>query len=142
MTNDPVPQEDKPGGSKLLRCILVDDEEYAREMLKRILAKYTPFAEVVAEAESVNGAVQAIATESPDVVFLDIEIIGGTGFDVLDRVRTGHFITVFTTEHENCRAESGRYQNVRFVLKPISISVLNEVLRGFRGSATLLEGDT
>ncbi len=140
MTNNNTTHEDAAPGGKLLRCVIVDDEEYARDMLKHLLEKYTPFAEVVAEAGSVNGAVEAIRTKSPDVVFLDIEIIGGTGFDVLDRISTGHFITVFTTAHENYREESGRYRNARFLLKPISIAVLGEALQGFSASSPSPEG--
>jgi two-component system, LytTR family, response regulator len=66
----------------LLRVLIVDDERLARQALRRLLASH-PEVDIVGEAESVADALQVIAQTEPRLVFLDIELGSGDGFDVL-----------------------------------------------------------
>ncbi len=121
-------KNENPHTTQQLRCVIVDDEEGTRETLVKILAKYCPWVEVVGEADSVESGVQGIAACKPDLVLLDIEIIGGTGFDVLDRIGEGCLGIVFITAHNKYRKEALRYPNSRFLVKPISIAALRNAL--------------
>ena len=67
------------------RVLIVDDERLARVTLRRLLEERDDL-EIVGEAHSVASAVQSIDTLSPDIVFLDIEMPDGPGFDLFDRI--------------------------------------------------------
>jgi len=78
-----------------MRCLLIDDEPLARRELRRLLVPF-PWLEVAGEAANVEEAVEQIDALGPDLVFLDVQMPGGTGFDVLER--TEHVPQViFTT---------------------------------------------
>ncbi len=68
-------------------CVIVGDEQRGRTALAALLARNIPEINVAGGAESVDGAVALIEIYKPDIVFLDAGLIGGTVFDVLDRVR-------------------------------------------------------
>ncbi len=68
----------------MLRCILVDDEQLGRERFRALLAKAEADVEIVGEAENGKQAVPMIYELKPDLVFLDIQMPGLTGFEVLD----------------------------------------------------------
>ena len=67
-------------------CVIVDDERMARKALKNMLEESCPDVRVIAEADSVESAVECIMRLKPGIVFLDIEIIGGTGSDPSRRI--------------------------------------------------------
>jgi two-component system, LytTR family, response regulator len=85
----------------LLRILIVDDERLARQALRRLLANH-PEVEIVGEAESVADALQVIEQTEPQLVFLDIELGSGDGFDVLAALERPPMI-VFVTAGECCR---------------------------------------
>ena len=77
------------------RALLVDDERLARRQLRALLAGF-PEIEVVAQAAAVPEALAAAQRHRPDVVFLDIQMPGASGFDFLQRAE-GPFATIFIT---------------------------------------------
>ncbi len=120
----------KPFNPPLIRtCVIVDDERMARKALKRMLNEACPDVHVIAEADSVENAVECITRLRPEIVFLDIEIIGGTGFDVLDRIPTVNQVcVVFTTAHREYRQRIAD-KNLVCLYKPIVEEMLKQVLR-------------
>jgi two-component system LytT family response regulator len=83
---------------------------------------------VIAEADSVANAVECITRLKPDIVFLDIEIIGGTGFDVLKQIPPGKIVfVVLTTAHQEY-GQKIKELNIPFLYKPISVEMLKRVL--------------
>ncbi len=121
--------------SRQSTCVIVDDEQRARDTLSGILKRHFPELLEVGQAASVDESVALVKSTRPDIIFLDIEIVGGTGFDVLDKLDTSYPLTVITTAYSNYEAESLRYPNTWFLMKPISISALREVLRDVIGKA-------
>lgn len=109
-------------------AVIIDDEQRGRMFLSTILAKHFPGIEEVGQAKSVDESIALIEGTTPDIIFLDIEIIGGTGFDVLTRILAGRHLIVFISAYANYREEADRYPNSRFLLKPISIGMLREAL--------------
>ncbi|MCU0426131.1 MAG: LytTR family DNA-binding domain-containing protein [Candidatus Kapabacteria bacterium] len=114
----------------VLRAIVIDDEEPQRSLLKhRIMTVCNDEVIVVAEAFSVNSAIDEIQKHKPDIVFLDIEIIGGTGFDVLDVFDDPNFAVIFVTSHPQFAVQAFRYKAIDYILKPIDIDNLSEAIQ-------------
>jgi two-component system LytT family response regulator len=110
------------------RCVVVDDEPLARRCLVALLERHHPFITVAGECDSVEGAIVLIAGTRPDLVFLDIEIIGGSGFDVLDRFPDPFFDTIITTAYVAHRSTARPYPRTRFLLKPIDLLELRKAM--------------
>ena len=81
----------------MIKTIIVDDEITSRETIKYLIAEYFSHIEISAEAESVDEAVNAITRHKPDLVFMDIEIKGGTGIQVLKQLTNHDFKLIFIT---------------------------------------------
>ncbi len=111
------PDPSTPGS--VLRAAVVDDEAACRLMLKHLLAKHCPEVAVIAECESVDEAVRTLPVCSPDLVFLDIMLTDGTGFDLLQQLETVPFKVVFTTAHDTFAIRAIRFSALDYLLKPI-----------------------
>jgi two-component system, LytTR family, response regulator len=84
-----------------MKAIIIDDEKDSREILAGYLGKYCPDVKVCGFGESVATGLEAIRKHTPDIVFLDIEMPYGNGFDLLDQIGDVHFETVFVTAFDN-----------------------------------------
>jgi DNA-binding LytR/AlgR family response regulator len=102
----------------IVRAAIVDDEKPARDRLRRLLADHEDFA-VVGEAASAAAAVEMIDRERPDLVFLDVQIPEGNGFDVLRRVRHVPHV-IFTTAYDRYAVEAFEVKSLDYLLKPFS----------------------
>lgn len=115
---------------KKISSVVIEDERRARETLVKLLTKYCPEVEVVGEADSVNGAIEIIKQTKPQLVFLDIELIGGSGFNVLENINQYDFTVVFTTAYEKYEEIAKQYPNSVLMYKPLGIEeVRNHVKR-------------
>ncbi|MEQ8516724.1 MAG: LytTR family DNA-binding domain-containing protein [Chromatocurvus sp.] len=102
-----------------LRVIIVDDENLARRGLKLRLDLYDNV-DVVAECANGQEALTAIASTSPDLVFLDIEMPGMSGFDVIARLQSDTLpMIVFVTAYDEYAVQAFRVHAVDYMLKPI-----------------------
>lgn len=108
----------------MIRAIIIDDEAKARRIIEALLKEYCPDVEVVATAEDVPSGVIAINQHKPDVLFLDVEMPGYTGFQLLDFFKEVDFEIVFTTAHSDYAVQAFRVSAIDFLLKPIQISEL------------------
>jgi two-component system, LytTR family, response regulator len=111
----------------MIRSIIVDDESSARRTLSIMLKTYLESqVEVICEASSVQEAIAAIKKNKPDLVFLDIEMQDGTGFDVLQSLDTIDFQVVFVTAYEHYAFQSFRFAAIDYLLKPIRAEDLRQ----------------
>jgi len=101
-----------------LKTILIDDERLARAKLRSMLDGYAEI-QIVGEADSVGLAVELIERERPDVVFLDIQMPGETGFDLLERVDST-FRTIFVTAFDEYAIRAFEVNALDYLLKPVS----------------------
>ena len=99
------------------RALLVDDERLARRKLRALLASF-PEVEVVAEASTVPEALAAVEQRQPEVVFLDIQMPGSSGFDFLGKAH-GQFATIFVTAHDTFAVRAFEVNGLDYLLKPI-----------------------
>ncbi|MBC7901901.1 MAG: response regulator transcription factor [Gemmatimonadaceae bacterium] len=111
-----------------IRAIIVEDEPLSRIFLDNLLAEFCPQVEVIAKVSTEEEAVSSIINLNPDLVFLDIELQTGTGFDVLKRIRENLPSIIFTTATDHHAINAIRFSGVHYLLKPIEISdLINEV---------------
>jgi two-component system LytT family response regulator len=100
-----------------LKAIIVDDERLARAELKKLLQEF-PDISVIDEAANAEEGVDKIESQSPDIVFLDIQMPGKTGFDLLaDLERAPHVI--FTTAYDEYALKAFEVNALDYLLKPI-----------------------
>lgn len=108
-----------------LNAILVEDEANSREILSNYLAKYCPNVRLVGEAASIEEAKNLMQkTENLDLVFLDVEMPFGTGFDLLDAMPDRTFETVFVTAYNQYAIDALNNHAAYYLMKPINIDEL------------------
>ncbi|WP_285656124.1 LytTR family DNA-binding domain-containing protein [Allomuricauda sp. NBRC 101325] len=111
-----------------IRSILVDDEQRHHDILGKMLTTFCPEIELVGHAYSVGEAVSLIKTERPDLVFLDIEMPDGNGFNVFDHFEDPPFEVIFTTAHDLYAINAIKYAALDYLLKPINIQELKQAV--------------
>ncbi len=100
-----------------MKALIVDDEPLARLELRRLLASF-PWIEIVGEAGNIDEACAEIERLAPDLVFLDVQMPGGTGFDLLERIdRTPRII--FTTAYDRYAVKAFDVNALDYLLKPV-----------------------
>jgi two-component system, LytTR family, response regulator len=108
----------------MIRAFLVDDERKSSLTLQKLLEKYCTDFEVLGNAQSIGDAVELIIEKDPDVVFLDIEMGDGTGFDLLSMFDDPFFQIVFVTAHSDYAVKAFKFSAVDYLLKPVDIDDL------------------
>ena len=114
-----------------MKALIVDDERLARQELRRLLAAHDEI-EIVAEARSGEEALERIQQESPDLVFLDIQMPGLSGFDLLERLDDLPQI-IFTTAYDEYALKAFEVNALDYLLKPVAPERLAAALRKVRG---------
>ena len=111
-----------------LKAIIVEDEKHSAKTLKNFLHEFCVNVEVVGIANNVEKAITAIKLKKPDVIFLDIELQTGTGFDVLKQVKHLNFEVIFTTAFEQYAIKALKFSSLDYLLKPIDIEELQNAV--------------
>ena len=122
-----------------IRVAIVEDEPPARAKLKRMLGEQAGY-RVVAEADDVAGGVAALRDEKPDLLFLDIRLGDGSGFDVLTRAAPPYPLIVFTTAYHEHALRAFEFAALDYLLKPFDRARFARTLE--RVAARLAERDS
>lgn len=101
--------------------MIVDDEPGNIITLVELLKGYCPDVMVSGTAENIRSAEEMIRNEKPDLVFLDIEMPYGNGFDLLEKIRPVDFEVIFVTAFDNYAVKAFRYAAIDYILKPVNI---------------------
>ena len=109
-----------------MRALLVDDERLARAELTRLLDKF-PEIEIVSEASNGEEAIELIEEHKPDLVFLDVQMPGMTGFEVLEHLHVVPNI-IFVTAYDEYALKAFEVNALDYVLKPIELSRLEKAI--------------
>lgn len=109
-----------------MKAIIVDDERLARNVLRSLLEKASGI-EIIGEAENISQAVNLVQTKNPDVVFLDIQLSGETGFDLFEEVPAS-FKTIFVTAFDEYAIRAFEVSALDYLLKPVNPVRLNQAL--------------
>lgn len=117
-----------------MRAVIIDDNDRARIALKSDLEDYCPQVDIVGEADGVSTGLRVITRKSPDVVFLDIKMGDGTGFDLLEQLDTElNFKLIFTTAYDEFALKAFKYSAMDYLLKPIDSSDLVTTVKKVQG---------
>lgn len=114
--------------TKQLNAIIVDDEAKARDMLAMLLHDNCPQVNIVAQCADVPEAVKAINALHPQIVFLDVDMPGYNGFQLLSFFDEVDFDIIFTTAHSEYALQAFRVSAIDYLLKPIDIEQLTEAI--------------
>lgn len=112
-----------------IRCLVVDDEMPARQVLCRQIEKHCPHFQVVQTAHSAAEAFKLIHELAPEVVFLDVRMPRESGLELLDRFEERPFHVVFCTTYDEYAVEALRKQAFDYLLKPVDSVDLKDCAR-------------
>lgn len=104
----------------MLRAVIIENEIKAQRLLSKIVVEYCPYVEVVGLAASIKEAKIVLEKERPDLVFLDIQLDDGDGFDLLDLLQDLPIKIIFTTAFDTYAIRAIKYNAIDYLLKPIS----------------------
>jgi two-component system LytT family response regulator len=102
-----------------MKAILIDDENGSRESLAKMLEKNCTQVQVVAKCDSMSSGLTAIQQHEPELVFLDIEMPNGSGFDLLEKIKDIDFDVVFITAYDHYAIRAIKFSAVDYLLKPV-----------------------
>ena len=115
----------------MITAILIDDDINLRNGMKALLERTAPEIQIIGEADSVETGVVLMKKTQPQVVFLDIHLGDGSGFDILEEVSKSLKINsqiVFITAHEQYAIKAFRFSALDFLLKPVDPEELEKVI--------------
>lgn len=112
-----------------MKTLIIDDEQSARTTLKTFLTQYCPALEIVGEADGIQTGRASIANNQPDLLFLDISMQDGTGFDLLSQIPNPSFHVVFITAHDEYAIKAFEYNAIDYLLKPLHPDQLVRVVK-------------
>jgi len=108
----------------MIRTIIIEDEQKSRELLDAMIQKNCPELEIIGRGSDVPQGVELIRSLKPDLVFLDISMPNGTGFEVLEQVSDLHFELIFATASDQHALKAIKYSACDYLLKPIDAEEL------------------
>ena len=100
-----------------------------REALSNLVKDYCPQLSIMDTVESVSTAIQSIEKFHPEIVFLDVELRGETGFELLEKMMPIDFEVIFTTAYEHYALKAIKFSAIDYVLKPIGIDELKDAVK-------------
>src|SRR6195952_748069 len=111
----------------MIRAVIIDDERLARNELKKLLLD-CPEIEVIAEAANANEGIERIESLNPDLIFLDIQMPGKTGFDMLAELHKVPYV-IFTTAYDEYALKAFEVNALDYLLKPVEPKRLADAIQ-------------
>ena len=112
-----------------MKAILVDDENGSRESLAKLIEKNCPQVQIAAKVNSIQTGLTAIQQHEPDLVFLDIEMPNGSGFDLLEKIKDIDFDVIFITAYDQYAIRAIKFSAVDYLLKPVDPEELVQAVK-------------
>ncbi|MCO5259450.1 MAG: LytTR family DNA-binding domain-containing protein [Crocinitomicaceae bacterium] len=110
------------------KALVIDDENRTRDLIAKMINSFGLDIEAISEGESAKSAIKAIENHEPDIVFLDIQMPDGSGFDVLKALPNKSFEVVFITAHEEFAIKAIKFSALDYILKPVDADELLQVV--------------
>lgn len=124
-----------------MRSLIIEDEEQAISALKSELKTHCKEVTVIGEAKSIKEAIEKIKTLQPDLIFLDIQLSDGLGFEVLNLFKENNFKVIFTTAYSQYAIKAIKFSALDYLLKPIDsdelITAVNKAMRSSKDMESL-----
>jgi two-component system LytT family response regulator len=122
----------------MIRTIIIDDEINARQVIADLLENYCEKVSLIGQADSVESGLKVIRELKPELVFLDIKLTDGTGFDLLRQLENIDFKIIFITAYEEYAIKAFKFSALDYLLKPIGI---NELIKSINKAEELIQQD-
>ena len=110
-----------------MRTIIVDDETHIHNTLRRLISYFTVDIEIIGNAKGVQDGIQLVNNKRPDLLFLDIKMKDGTGFDLLKSLHQRPY-TIFVTAHDEYAIKAFRYSAIDYLIKPLESEALKNAI--------------
>mgnify|MGYP002624519578 CR=1 FL=1 len=126
-----------------MKVAIIDDESNGRNIIRQYLSQYCQDVEVIGEADSVKSGVELLSKQSPDIVFLDIQMQDGTGFNLLEMLPKRSFKVIFVTSFDPLpiyALKAFRYSAADYLLKPINPDDFAESVQKVRKDINTTDG--
>ena len=108
----------------MIKAVIIDDEQKAREGLAIILERYCPDIEIVGSCEKPEIGLEKIDELKPDLVFLDVQMPRMSGFDLLEKIDEINFEVIFVTSYDTYAIKAIKFSALDYLLKPIDVDDL------------------
>jgi two-component system LytT family response regulator len=118
--------------NKKYNALIVDDEKKIRTLLQELIATSCPDLYVIGVADSVQSAYDILLKQSPDLVFLDIKMSDGTGFDLLKKLPKIDFSIIFVTAFDEYALKAIKFNALDYIVKPVHSDDLMTAVDRFR----------
>lgn len=118
-----------------LNTVIIDDEERSRQTLRQMLSLFCENVQIIGEAKDVRTGVELITIVKPDLVFLDIKMPDGNGFDLLKALETKNFNLIFTTAYDQYAIKAFKFNAIDYLLKPIDTDELKAAVKKAENNA-------
>lgn len=113
----------------MLQAVIIDDEAKGRELIKMIITSNCPGVKIAGEASNIKEGYELIMRTEPHIVFLDIEMPGGSGFDLLARINEINFDVVFITAFDQYAIKAIKFSALDYLLKPVDEEELIAIVK-------------
>lgn len=115
-----------------MKVVIVEDEHLAASKLEKMILKYDSEIEILEKLESVESAILWLKNNnSPDLIFLDIQLTDGTSFDIIKEVEL-NCPAIFTTAYDQYALKAFELQSIDYLIKPISQEMLEKSIEKFK----------
>jgi two-component system, LytTR family, response regulator len=108
----------------MIKAVIIEDEKKSAELLAQLLQKNCPDISVVGRAENVKEGIGLVNKLHPELIFLDVMMPDGSGFDVLEKIGNLKFEVIFTTATDKFAVKAIKYSALDYLLKPIATEEL------------------
>lgn len=112
----------------MLKAVIIDDEKMVRRVLRHLVAGSEYPVEIIGEAESIEEGYRVLTRLRPDVVFLDMQLSDGNGFELLDKFQSVDFELIIITAYQEYAIKAFKFSAIDYLLKPIDPTELSEAL--------------
>jgi two-component system LytT family response regulator len=123
----------------MIKTILIDDESKARETMNDLLGQHCRNIQVVAEADCVKAGLEQISLHGPDLIFLDVQMPDGSGFDLLEQLPEINFKIIFASAYDKFAVRAFKFSAVDYLLKPVEPEALIEACKRLEGGEKITE---
>jgi len=103
----------------MINAVIIEDEKKSMEVLQALVSANCPDVNIIGTADSVATGLELIKKVSPNLIFLDIEMADGSGFDLLERLGGGNYSVIFTTASDAHALKAIKFSAIDYLLKPI-----------------------
>ena len=108
----------------MIQAVVIDDEQNGRNTLIGLLNTHCPEIEVIGQANSVSKGIEVVNELQPHLIFLDIEMPDGTGFDLLSQLKSAELAVIFVTAYDKYAVQAFQFSAIDYILKPINPALL------------------